>query len=133
MLTTFWSEAVAESEELFLVDLIQQRSRCPLDDLVLKGRNRKRALSSIRLRNISSPGRKCAVRSPVNPVVQVLDQSIKVRLIGSPRHPIHTGSSISPKCVESRSQCFRVEMVEERSELFLLPLPCGIPYAVQRM
>ena len=65
VLTTFWSEAVAQSEELFLVDLIQQHGRCPLDDLVLKGRNRKRALSSIRLRNISCAGRECAVRSPV--------------------------------------------------------------------
>lgn len=38
------------------------------------------ALSSIWLGKISSPGRKCAVRFPVNPVGQIPDQVIKVCL-----------------------------------------------------
>jgi hypothetical protein len=30
-------------------------------------------------------------------------------------------------------ECIDVDVVEERGELFLLPLPCGVPYAVQRL
>jgi hypothetical protein len=37
-----------ESEEVFLVDRIEHRNRRPLDDLVLQGGNRKRALPAIR-------------------------------------------------------------------------------------
>jgi hypothetical protein len=36
-------------------------------------------------------------------------------------------------CVKRRSQHGGIDMVEERSEPLLLPLPCGLPYAVQRL
>jgi len=35
--------------------------------------------------------------------------------------------------VERRPQRFDTDMVEERSELFLLPLLCDVPYAIQRL
>src|ERR1043166_5209868 len=54
VLATFWSEPVAEAEEVLLVDGIQHRDGCPLDNLVLQGRDCERALFSVRLRYVGS-------------------------------------------------------------------------------
>src|SRR5437867_10136881 len=62
-----WPEPVREPEEVFLVDRAQQRSHCPLDDLVLKGCDRERTLPSIRLGNVDPPPRQSPIRSSVDP------------------------------------------------------------------
>jgi hypothetical protein len=49
------SEPIREPEEIFLVDRAQHRSRGPLDDLVLKGGDRDRALPTIRLGYVYPP------------------------------------------------------------------------------
>jgi site-specific DNA recombinase len=48
-------EPVRDSEEVFLVDRVQQRDHRPLDDLVLQGRDRERALPAVRLGYIDPP------------------------------------------------------------------------------
>jgi hypothetical protein len=48
-------KSVAEPEEVFLVDSIQHRSGRSLDDLVLEGCDRQRALPPIRLGNVYAP------------------------------------------------------------------------------
>jgi hypothetical protein len=48
-------ESVREPEEVFLVDRVEHRGRRPLDDLVLQGRNRERALPAIRLGYVDPP------------------------------------------------------------------------------
>src|SRR5262245_51282724 len=48
-------KSVRESEEVFLVDRVQQRDHRPLDDLVLKGRDRERALPTTRLGDVNPP------------------------------------------------------------------------------
>src|SRR6266478_3237742 len=45
-----WSEPIREPEEVLLVDRVQHRDGRPLDDFVLKGGDRERALPAIRLR-----------------------------------------------------------------------------------
>ncbi len=45
-------EPIAEPEEVFLVDGIQHSSGRSLDDLVLKGCDRERALPPVRFRNV---------------------------------------------------------------------------------
>jgi hypothetical protein len=35
--------------------------------------------------------------------------------------------------VKLRPERIDTDMAEERGELFLLPLPCGLPYAAQRL
>ena len=37
------------------------------------------------------------------------------------------------KRVKRRPERVGIDVVEERGELSLLPLPCGLPYAVQRL
>ena len=87
-------ESVAESKEVFLVDSIQQRDNCPLDNLVLQRNNRERALTSIRLGNVNAPGRQCPIRSPLDTPMQVLDLAFEVCLVVLPRQPIHAGCCI---------------------------------------
>ena len=52
VLAAFRSEPVAEAEEVLLVDRIQHRDGRPLDNLVLQGSDRERALFPIRLRYV---------------------------------------------------------------------------------
>src|SRR3984893_9382458 len=56
--------------------------------------------------------------------MQILDPEFEVRLVILPRHTIHSGGGFALKRVERRPERVDIDMVEERSELFLLPLPC---------
>jgi hypothetical protein len=65
--------------------------------------------------------------------MQVLDPAIEVCLVVPSRQPIHTGCGITLERKERSSEHSRIEMVEEYGEPFLLPLPCSLPYARQRL
>jgi hypothetical protein len=65
--------------------------------------------------------------------MQILDPEFEIRLVVVPRHTIHAGGGFTLKRVERRPERIDTDMVEERGELFLLPLPCGLPYAAQRL
>lgn len=101
--------------------------------LVFQGGNRQRPLLSIRLRYVRPARRLRSVRPTVDPFVQVPEPRLKVCLVVLPRHAIHPGSGLALERVERRPKRVDIDMVEERSEPFLLPLPCGFPYAVQRL
>jgi hypothetical protein len=128
-----WPEPVREPEEILLVDRAQHRRRGPLDDFVFQRRDRERAFAAVFLRNVAPPGRQCPVRSAFDPCMQVLDPTIEVLLVGLPRHPVDAGRSVTPDRVKRRSQHRGFDVVEERGEPLLLPLPCGLPYACQRL
>src|SRR4030088_868235 len=57
----------------------------------------------------------------------------QVRLVVLPRHPVDTGGGFAFERVERHPERVDVDMVEKRGEPLLLPLPCGLPYAVPRM
>ena len=69
----------------------------------------------------------------MDPGMQVLKITLKVLLV------VPTCQSIDPRCsvlLEFKECLFEVistNVVEERGELFLLPLPCGLPYVLQRL
>src|SRR5271170_992900 len=65
--------------------------------------------------------------------MQIPDPEFEVSLVVVPRHTIHAGGGFTLKCVERRPERIDTDMVQERGELFLLPLPCGLPYAAQRL
>jgi hypothetical protein len=54
----------------------------------------------------------------VEPSVQLLDPSIKVRFVGPPRQPVDARRSISLEREERCPQHRHAEMVEERGEPF---------------
>jgi hypothetical protein len=65
--------------------------------------------------------------------VEVLEVAPEVRLIVLPRHSVDTGGSFALERVECRPERIGVDMVEKRGEPFLLPFPCSLSYAVQRL
>ena len=128
-----WSEPIREPEEVFLVDRVQHRDGRPLDNFVLKGGNRERALPAIRLRYVLSPGWQCPIRPPLDPCVQILELRLKVCPVVPPHQPVHAGCSVSLECEERQPEQVDADMVEERGESFLLPLLSDLPYAAQRL
>src|SRR5258708_7171314 len=66
--------------------------------------------------------------------MQVLEIALKVLLVVPACQPIHPRCSIL--LLEFKECLFEVintDVVEERGELLLLPLPCSLPYALQRL
>src|SRR6267143_4818840 len=55
------SESVREPEEVLLVDRVEHRNSRPLDDLVLQGGNRERALPAVSFGNAYPPRRQCPI------------------------------------------------------------------------
>jgi hypothetical protein len=65
--------------------------------------------------------------------VQIFEPAFESRLVFSPSQPVHSGSGILLEFEERLPQQLGGDMVEKRGELFLLPVPCHSPYAVQRL
>jgi len=65
--------------------------------------------------------------------VQILDVAFEVCFVRIPCQPIHAGCGILLKFVERLFEQIDADVVEERGELLLLPLPCCLPYALQRL
>jgi hypothetical protein len=69
----------------------------------------------------------------MDPVVQIREVSLKIRLVVRPRQPVHARGGITLEREERFPEQVDAEVVEERGEPFLLPVPCGCPYTVQRL
>jgi hypothetical protein len=59
--------------------------------------------------------------------------ALKVCLIVLPRYAVCTGRRVSLEGKKRQPEQVGREVVEERGEPFLLPLPCGFPYTLQRL
>jgi hypothetical protein len=65
--------------------------------------------------------------------MQILKIALKVLLVVPTCQPIHTSCSILLEFRESFFEVISTDVMEERGELLLLPLPCNLPYALQRL
>lgn len=65
--------------------------------------------------------------------VEALEIPPEVRLVVLPCYPVDTGGGFAFERVERRRERVDIDMVEKRGEPFLLPLPCCLSYAVQRL
>ena len=65
--------------------------------------------------------------------MQILEVTLEVRIVLLPCQTIHASSGVLLEFIKRVLKQVDGEMVEERSELLLLPLPCGLPYAFQRL
>jgi hypothetical protein len=65
--------------------------------------------------------------------VQSLKVALEIRLVVPPAQPVYAARSVPLKLVERKPEQIDADMVEERGEPFLLPLPCGLSYAFQRL
>ena len=68
----------------------------------------------------------------MNPLMQISEVSLKVCFVGRPRQSINPGGGVAFDGEERHPQAVDADVVEERSELLLLPLR-GLPYAFQRL
>jgi len=127
------SESVREPEEVFLVDRVEHRNSRPLDDLVLQGGNRERALPAVSFGNAYPPRRQCPICSPMDASMQVLEIALEVLLVIRPAQAIYARCGIFLKFEKRLVEQIDADVVEERGELLLLPLPCCLPYARQRL
>ena len=71
--------------------------------------------------------------SPVDPSVQIFKPWLKLCLVVLPCHAVHAGGDFALERVEHQPERVDVNLVEKRGEPCLLPLPCGVPYAAQRL
>src|SRR5260370_28251624 len=67
------------------------------------------------------------------PLVQISEVSVKVCFVGWPCQSVHAGGSFALERPECFPKQIDADVVEERSEPLLLPLPRGLPYARQRL
>src|SRR6266852_9900884 len=65
--------------------------------------------------------------------MQVLEIALKVLLVVPTCQPVHPRCSILLEFKECLFEVIDTDVVEERGELLLLPLPCSLPYALQRL
>jgi hypothetical protein len=63
--------------------------------------------------------------------MQILKIAIEVCLIVPPCHAVHSRCRILFEFEERLFEVIRTDVVEERGELLLCPLPCYLPYALQ--
>src|SRR5208337_1234896 len=82
---------------------------------------------SVRRWNIGPAGRLGPVGPTMNAAMQIDEPALKIGLVFLPRHAIHGRGSLPPESVEGYLRGLDADMVQERGELHLLPLPCGLP------
>ena len=64
--------------------------------------------------------------------MQVPESVLEVCLVVLPRQSVYTGRSVPLQLEERQPEEINTDVMEERGEPFLLPLPCGLSYAPQR-
>jgi hypothetical protein len=65
--------------------------------------------------------------------MQILKIVLKVCPIVPPCQPIHSRCRVLFEFEERLCEMIRADVVEERGELLLFPLPCYLPYAFQSL
>src|SRR5947207_7416780 len=73
VLTALRSEAIRESEEIFLVNPTEHCNCRPLDDFIFQCGDTQRSDLSIRFRNVLPPAGQRPVRSPLDPCMQIYE------------------------------------------------------------
>ncbi len=89
------------------------------------------SVTAIAFRDEPPTGRLGALRSPLDPAVQIPEPRLQIRLVVPPRHPVHAGSRPALQREEGRPEQIDVDVVEKRGEPFRPVLPCGLSYAVE--
>ncbi len=67
----------------------------------------------------------------MDPCMQILEIAFKVCLIVLPPQPVHSRCRALFEIEERLFEVIRADVMEERGELLLFPLPCYLPYAFQ--
>src|SRR3954452_18302058 len=109
-------EAVAEPQEVGLIDGSQHLGHRPLDNLVLQGGDAERAAAAIWFRDIRAAYRLGPVLPAVNPLMPLPEIGLQVLLILIHRHPIHPGTGRAPLPPERSLERGDVDVVQQCRE-----------------
>ena len=101
--------------------------------LIFQRGHPQRSCASVRLVNVDPPYRGRSVRSCVYSSVQVVQAHLQSRLVLPPRHPVHPRSRFTLQRVVGHPQCFRRDVVQQRSEFLLRFSPYELPYPLGRL
>ncbi len=69
----------------------------------------------------------------MDPCVQIGEVALQILGIGPSRHAIHASSGLALERMKRLPEQIDAQMVEERGEPLLLPLPCGLPCTGERL
>src|SRR2546425_6107202 len=133
VLASPWPESVGESQKVLFVDPIEDDHHGPLDNFVFQCRDPDRSLPPVGLWDVHPPGWLRSICAPMHPAVQISQSLCQSGFILPPGHSIHSRRRFSFQSVEAvAQQCLR-QMMEQRGELFFLPLPCCLTHAGQTL
>jgi hypothetical protein len=121
-------------KRVFFSSIVSDRScRSAVSSCASQGRDCQRPLSPICLRYVRPARWMGPIRSPVDSLAEILEIELEAHLVVLPSHPVDSSGSLTFERVEGCPEHIDVDVVEKRGESLLLPLPCGLPYAVQRL
>ncbi len=100
-------EPVREAEKVRLVDGVQHLDRRALDDLVFQRGHTERPLPPVGLRDVRPANRLRPVRSPLQPLGELLEVALQVLAVVPPRLAVHARRRVSLECEVRRSQRVR--------------------------
>ena len=102
MRTASRPEPVAESPKVHFINLIENGDHGLLDNFVLQRRDPDRTLPSISFRYVDPLTWLCAIRAPVNPVLQIGDPILQPLLVLPPRHTVYSRRRVLLQRVKTR-------------------------------
>src|SRR5882672_3147851 len=132
MLAAPWSEPIRKSEKVRFVDGVQHLDRRALDDLVFQRRDSERSLPPVGLGDIHPTHRLRSVRSSLQPFGKILEISLQLLTVVSPRLPIHAWRGFLLQSEVGHAQRVQVvDVVQECCEPQLLILLRSLTYPLQ--
>ena len=95
MLSPFGPKPVREAEEVFLIDGVEHRNSCALDDFVFQRSYSQRALFAVSFGYEYPSDGLCPVCAALNSFVQVMKVSLQLCLVVLPRDFIYPGGGMA--------------------------------------
>src|SRR5271157_4421688 len=105
-------ETIRKSEEVHLVDGVEYRSHCLLDDLVGQGSDPQGALTSVRLGDVGPLGGLRTIGPAMNSLMQVVQSLLQIFLVDTPCDAVNSGSSLPFKVIEALPELCDGHMME---------------------
>jgi len=131
MLATVRPETIAETDEVFLVDTLQNRADSLLNDLVFERRDPQRTLTPVGLFDVYPFGRRRPKGSAVNATMEIDDAVFVVLLVFVPAHSIDPDGCFLLELVKARSQQFDTDVMKQVCELELSAFLRRLTHTVQ--
>src|SRR5580765_775139 len=125
------TEPIGKAKKVLLVDGLQNKHDCLLDDLVLQAQNAQWPLGAVRLRDVCPSGRPGSVATPMHAIVQVFQFLFEAFSIGLPRHAIDPGRRVPREREIALRQEVDGDVMQQCSEPYISTLSCRLAHGCQ--